>query len=283
MTLPGGGRQRGGRPREVSVKELSKRDMAILTDLGKLRLLTGRLIERLHFQDGSPLTSSRKSRSCLQRLYELGLVVRLERRIGGIRSGSSGFIYGLSGRGQKLTSATGPAGGTRLRRPWEPSAVFADHVLAVATLYVDLRGAERSGLVEVVDFEAEPACWRHWQGHGGEHRMLKPDCFVHLGSGELEHLAFVEVDRGTESLSVIRRKAEVFVDYWRSGVEQQRLGVFPKVLWLTTTDKRAEQLIDSLARLDPETWQLFQVGRLDQDIVQLIINNQTKGHSSWNN
>ena len=93
MTLPSGGGRRWERRKVVAGSELSTRDLAILGDLARLRLLTGRLIERLHFQDGSPLTAARKSRSSLQRLYEWGLIVRLERQIGGIRAGSSGFVY----------------------------------------------------------------------------------------------------------------------------------------------------------------------------------------------
>jgi Replication-relaxation len=271
MTPPGHGGKRRAR-RKMVVSELSERDLAILGDLARLRLLAGRLIERLHFADGSPLTAARKSRSSLQRLYESGLIVRLERRIGGIRAGSSGFVYGLSAQGQKLVETSGPAGGKRLRRPWEPSRLFAEHVLATSELYVQLREAERAGELELLAFQAEPAAWRHWNGHGGETKVLKPDCFVQLATGNYEHARFVEIDRATESLSVISRKARVYVDYWQSGMEQRHVGMFPKVLWLTTNQRRAEQLIDALARLDAETWQLFQVGLLADGVQPLITN-----------
>lgn len=273
MSLPGGAQGRGdrerrGRRRSLRQVEahLSERDRAILTDLGKFRLLTGRHIERLHFADGSPLTAARKSRSTLQRLYAQKLISRLDRRIGGIRAGSSGYIYALTASGQRIASRHGPAGGSRLRRHWEPSRLFTEHLLAISELYVGLVEADRAGAIELLDFQAEPACWRSWHGHGGEVRYVKPDALVQLAVGEVEAACFVEVDRGTESLSVIRRKSQAYVDYWHTGVEQARHELFPSVLWLTTDARRAEQIVDELARLDPETWKLFRVDQLARGI-----------------
>ncbi len=264
---------------------LSERDLAVLDDLGRVRLLTGRLIQRLHFEEGSPLTSARKTRSTLQRLSEMGVVTRLERRIGGVRAGSSGYLYGLGALGQKVMDVGGPAGGSRHRRPWEPSRWFAEHVLAVSELFVELREAERARRTELLGFDAEPAAWRQWAGLGGEPQILKPDAYVELGLSDgdecFEELAFVEVDRSTESQTVIKREALVYVDYWRSGTEQTKSGVFPRVLWLADTDQRADQITATLARLAPDTWQLFQVGTIEHGVDLLLgeeANNQpTKG------
>jgi hypothetical protein len=72
--------------------------------------------------------------------------------------------------------------------------------------------------------------------------QLKPDAFVRVGVGDWEHLAFVELDRGTEGSSALQRKAEAYQAYWRSGHEQQQAGVFPRVVWLAATARRQEQL-----------------------------------------
>lgn len=245
--------------RAASPAELSERELAVLADLARVRLLTGRHVQRLHFGAGSPLTAARRARSLLQRLSERQLVVRLERRIGGLHAGSSGFVYGLSARGQWLVSGRGPAGGRRLRRPWEPSSLFTDHVLAVSELYVRLREAEEQGELDLLGFDAEPAGWRWWLGPGGERLVLKPDAVVALAAGDYEYRSFVELDRSTESRTVILRKAEAYVRYWREGSEQQRLGLFPRVVWLVPDERRKVQLVDALSRLAPDTGQLFQV------------------------
>jgi len=58
-----------------------------------------RQIQRLHLPGGSPVTRARRTRALLQRLTELGVVVRLERTVGGVQPGSSAQVFGLSGRG----------------------------------------------------------------------------------------------------------------------------------------------------------------------------------------
>src|SRR5262249_1881414 len=146
-----------------------------------------------------------------------GVLHRLDRRIGGVYAGSAGYVYGLSAAGQRLTTHTGPAGGKRLRRPWEPAAGFVDHVLAVSERYGGLRTLEREGRIEVIRFDAEPACWRRWTTVNGEHATLKPDAFAVLGVADYELHRFVEVDRSTESTTVLARKAMAYVDYWKTG------------------------------------------------------------------
>lgn len=249
---------------------LSERDWAILRDLARLRLATGRQLQRLHVADGSPLTQSRRSRSILQRLSDVGVLVRLERQVGGVHAGSSGFTYGLSAVGQRLTSGVGPAGGARLRRPWEQAPSFIDHLLLVTELYVLLREAEAAKDCELLEFEAEPPCWRWWSGPSGERLVLKPDAFVRLGVGDFEQVSFVEVDRSTESSTVLKRKAETYVAYWCSGTEQAREGLFPRCVWLVPDAKRQEQLTGVLARLDPKAWQLFQVVRFEEAASALM-------------
>ena len=251
-------------------RQLSERDWAVLRDLARVRLLTVRQIQRLHVSDGSSLTRSRRARSLTQRLHDLDLVTRLGRRVGGVYAGSAGHVYGLSSRGQRLVSGNGPAGGRRLRRPWEPSPFFTDHILGVSELYVGLRELEADKQIEDLVFQAEPAGWRTWNGIGGEQLVLKPDAFVRFAHGDYEHSYFIELDRSTQSRSVIQRKGETYVDYYRSGTEQNRLGLFPRVLFLTLDERRQDQIVEALAKLDPDDWQLFQATTTEQAFRDVV-------------
>lgn len=246
------------RPRAGLIRQLSERDREVLLALARLRLLTGVQVQRLCVADGSPVTRARRARALLQRLADLKLVVRLGRSVGGVRAGSSGYVYGLSGNGQALLATTGPMGGRR-RRVWETSPSFQDHVLAAADLYVGLVEADRAGVAELLTFEAEPPCWRKFAGGSGETVTLKPDTFVRLGIGELERSAFVEVDLGTESGPTITRKCEVYAAYWRTGIEQQRHGVFPSVLWLANDERGAIRIAEAIRRLPQDAQHLFEV------------------------
>lgn len=255
---------RGTAARVVRLRrELGERDLAVLASLQKLRLLTTAQIARLHFADLSPSTQARRCRALLQRLARLRLVVRLPRAIGGVRAGSRGHVYGLSGLGQAVLDAGDTS--KRRRTVWQGKPYFQDHMLAVAELYVRLVETCRNSKAELLVFEAEPACWQRFPGPAGQTVMLKPDAYVRIGIGEYDLASFVECDLGTESLPTIQRKAQVFVSYWRSGLEQQRLGVFPRVLWLAPNNHRVTAMRDALRRVVAGTApELFSVATDDE-------------------
>ena len=241
-------------------RRLSDRDIAILGDVAKVRLLHARQIERLHFQAGSRLSSVRLARRTLQRLHDLGLLIRLDRRIGGALAGSSGYIYVLNTLGQRLLDISGPAGGQRRRRPWEPSPAFQDHILQISELYVSLRELERDhSNTELIDFQAETACWRRFSNLGGGTVTLKPDAFIQLADGDYEQVSFIEVDRGTEHVPALKRKLAVYIDAYRAGVEQASGDAFPNVVWIVPGAVRADTLATQIKRLLPEHRALFRV------------------------
>ena len=59
---------------------------------------------------------------------------------------------------------------------------------------------------------------------------LRPDLFVRIAAGDLELRWFIEVDRGTEHLPAVMRKSTAYDRYYRGGVEQEKHGVFPRVM-----------------------------------------------------
>lgn len=242
--------------------DVSERDLAIMETVARLRLVSADQIQRLHFP-GDP---SRNRRRVLQSLTDRRLVARLDRVVGGHRSGSAGYLYRLDVAGLQLLATRH---GRRLRRPSTPGAPFIRHVLATSELYVGLTEASRQGAVELLEFQAEPAAWRPFPGRGGGTATLKPDAYVRLGLGEYEDSWFVEIDRGSESQSTIAAKLGVYRAYWSSGREQARRGVFPRVLWLVPSERRRQLIVDTCSRQPAESWQLHQVTLFD-DAVGLM-------------
>ncbi|OKJ97413.1 replication-relaxation family protein [Amycolatopsis sp. CB00013] len=257
-------RGRAGRLRE----RLSDRDLEVLKTLYQLRLATSRHLQRLHVPDGSARTRTRRTRALLQRLSDLRLVVRMARTVGGTRSGSSAHIYGLSGLGLAVLNVQGPYG-RRRRRVWETKPHFARHVLAVTELAVSLTERSRPSAVDLVTFDGEPACWRPYPGPMGVPITLKPDAYVHVGVGEFERHALIEMDMATESLPSVRRKCASVIHYFNSGVEQGRRGIFPVVLWLVPSEHRQRQLEEVIADLETEYRHLFTVA-LQEDGPALL-------------
>ncbi len=225
--------------------ELSVREIAIVSQVAELRLMSGRQIARVHFADeahGSAEAASRACRRSLERLAWNRLLIRLERRIGGVRAGSGSFVYALGPVGQRLIGLDGPR-----RRFREPSASFVDHTLAVSELVVELILADRAGRVELLEAQAEPACWRSYSDMSGR-KLLRPDLFVALGIGEYELRHFIEMDRGTEHLPAVLRKCRAYDAYYRSGREQARHEVFPRVLWIAPNERRCHQIATAIGR-----------------------------------
>jgi hypothetical protein len=126
----------------------------------------------------------------------------------------------------------------RRRHFREPSTAFTNHTLAIGQVVVDLGVAARRGGFEVEEIQTEPRCWRRFGGVGTQ-SLLRPDLFVSLGIGELEHRWFVEVDLGTEHVTTLVRKCQLYIRYYQSGLEQQRHDVFPRVCWMLPSEQRA--------------------------------------------
>jgi hypothetical protein len=252
-----------GRPR-ITVARLAQltdhlddRDLTLLATVRRLRVASHNQLQRLHF--GNDDSAARQARRVLSRLVEVDVLARLERRVGGRRAGSAGFVYALGLAGQRLAGGRGPAGGQRVEEAWTPSRSYLKHALAVSELYCQLQAAAVAGRFDLLDFEGEPSCWRRFIGSGGSVVTLKPDCFVRLAVGDLERLAFVEVDCATESPRALDRKLERYRDYVRSGAEAERWGVVPLVLWLVPDERRASVIVEACSRQPAILWKLYQV------------------------
>jgi hypothetical protein len=227
-------------------EQLSERDLAILGDLDRFRLLTTGQIQRLHFAEhASSLASARACNRALVRLRELGVIGSLDRRIGGVRRGSASYVWQLDATGERFLRTT--AGHAHRRRFLEPGATFVNHTLAVNEVAVSLIETARSNPdFRIESLVTEPANWRSYLGAGGETNWLKPDLYaVTIGrdaSGDYEEHAFLEIDLGTEHMPRIQAKCRMYAAYGATGAYQTEHGLFPSVVWLSSDAPRRQVL-----------------------------------------
>jgi hypothetical protein len=243
--------------------QLSDRDHHIVDLVARFRVMSGSQLRELFWPEGAPETRARLARRGLARLASLELLTPLARRVGGVRAGSAGYCFALGPAGQRLLASGRP------RRPVTPGARHLAHTLAVAQLYVDLVAAERWALSELLSFDPEPACWRRYAGPFGARETLKPDAYLRLASGDYEDSWFVEIDLDTEGRATIAGKAERYVDCFHAGAVQQAEGVFPKTIWITPTEKRAQALRAIFSRLPENAGRLFTVTTQDEAVALL--------------
>lgn len=245
-------RRTGARQLARIADRLSDRDRQVLRLVGEHRFLTTHQVQQFCFLDHqSQATASRVTRRVLGRLDRTGLLVPLDRRVGGYRAGSAATIWRLSASGRRLLGIDGKRGANT------PSERFLKHCLAIADVHVLLAQHRRIEAIEGVAVEVEPASWRRYQGAAGEPRWLQPDLYAEITTADFLDRHFIEVDLGTESLPTLLKKCQQYEEYRRSGVEQERHGSFPLVVWLFLDQDRARSLVAAVRRSSKLTEAMF--------------------------
>lgn len=245
----------GARQLHRLTDRLSDRDRAVLDLVAQHRYLTTSQLQHFCFLDHqSAATGARVTRRVLRRLEQAGLLRPLARRVGGVRAGSAATIWRLAPAGARIVY-----GDDKRRRPVEPSERFLNHCLAIADVHVLLHQHRRIEAIEDVAVEVEPASWRTYQGAGGERRWLQPDLYAEITSSDFVDRHFIEVDLGTESLPTLLKKCHQYEEYRRSGLEQDRHGSFPLVVWLFLDESRAARLAAAVRRTGKLTDAMYRV------------------------
>jgi hypothetical protein len=230
-------------------ESLSERDWAVVRDVARLRLATGAQLERLHFADLADTSRPVVRRRVLGRLVEARVLATLERRIGGIRAGSSGLVFALDTCGKRLLASEGRAIRTRT-----PSARHVRHVLAVSQLYVDLVELAGAGRIALEQFAAEPASW--WPD--GRDGWMKPDAHVLVANNEHRDHWWVEVDLATEHGPALKRKLATYLDFYDRG-QFGPGGIVPWVLVSVPDAKRFSEVVRLIRRMPMQATQLITV------------------------
>ena len=214
--------------------DLQGRDQAILQALESSRYMTSGQISRQHFEadHANPSAAQRAANRAMHRLQDYGLISSLNRRVGGVKGGSAGYVWGLTPPGVRFMNLG--ADDQPRKRNFEPSPRFVEHTIGVSELNVQLLGMAG---IAIVNIQFEPNCWRSYSD-----KTLKPDLYAVTSDGEYEDSWFFELDLATEAPSRVIAKCEQYQDYYRSGMEQSDNGVFPMVVWIVPSPKRRDSL-----------------------------------------
>lgn len=224
--------------------DLSERDWALLRLLSRHCYATTKQLQRRLFTDhATPSAATRATVRVLDRLLQQRLVTRLERKIGGHTRGSASYIWHLDAAGERLTRRDG---GSR-RRFTDPSLPFLDHCLQVTETAVVLHELTSASNLRLTKLEIETEAWRSFLTRHGIATILKPDLYARLSGPDFDDHWYIEVDLGTESVvPVLRDKCAAYAAYRAIGRAQAEHGVFPRVLWIVPTQRRADRLTTAI-------------------------------------
>jgi hypothetical protein len=246
--------------------QLSERERRAVQTIADLRLATHAQLAALTAPRDAELTedsAARAARRLLAGLTDAGLLARLERRIGGVRAGSAGYVYYLGPVGQRLVAYWEGRGVTRGRVRPEPGPRFVRHRLMVSQMYVDAHLANEAGLLDLLAFTVEPDCWRSYVDGRGQKVILKPDASARIRTDRGDRRVFIEVDLATESRPVVERKLRTYIDYFNADDREC------SVLLVTPTTAREVVLEEVRQTLTPEARDRFRVATLDGGVERL--------------
>lgn len=251
---------------------LSARDISLLDLLAEHRFLTTHHLQAFCFHDHSTHASAaRTARRVLTRLARESLVERMARRVGGMRAGSDAHVWRITSVGQRLRALRiGTGSSVRVRTP---SARFVEHYLAVADVRLQIVDAERRGLLSISRVQIEPICWQSYTGRGGNRETLKPDLAAVTTPSEAREYEdhwYIEVDRATESIPTVLKQCHAYEDCRRSGLVQDERGVFPLIVWVVPTERRATNVRNGIRRAHGMDIEHYRVCTPDQLLPLLL-------------
>lgn len=245
---------------------LSPRDLQVLGFLSAHSYATTKQIQRRYFTAHATTNSAtRATVRVLDRLLEHRLVGRLDRKIGGHTRGSASYIWHLDAAGERLTRTKGAP----RRRYADPAWPFLEHTLQITETAVQLHELTASDDLELTRLDTEPSSWRSFLTPQGGTAILKPDLFATVSSAEFDDHWYIEIDRETETLPVLLTKCRTYATYRRTGRAQAEHGVFPRVLWVLPTQRRAARLRAAIAGEPDLPARLFTTITADQLVATI--------------
>jgi len=219
------------------------RDRQIVMSVARFQQLSAGHLRSMLFDD---LASQTPLDRALKRLVDRKYLARIERRmVGGKGAGSGQYVYQLGRQGWLLAG--------REKKYW-PFRAVDYHTLAIADAFVEVLELQHRGRIEILNYITEPETRTHIGGV-----ELRPDLTLEVDdllNGRTVTL-WVEVDMGTERLSVIKAK---LASYWHAYENApESLRVFPQVLFLAADNDRAKELRWAVEQGSREAQGLFVV------------------------
>jgi hypothetical protein len=172
----------------------------------------------------------------LRRLRQRGLVTTNALLAGDPEGMPTRIAYFLTASGRRVFGALEP--GLPQRRPRVEGTFLLAHALMVAEIALAfLRHARAHRDRDLLTWECD---WQVAEDLGRQ--PVAPDARLVYETAEGHIHAFVEADRGSERSRFFARKIERYLDLYRAGSWRARLPVWPLILTVTRTDRRASEL-----------------------------------------
>lgn len=221
---------------------LTHRDLRIVTDVNQFRILTREQLERLgHFQ------SKTRANAVLLRLVRFGY---LSRRYLPAVAGTQRALYFLGPKGVALTQGTNPSERRNIKAI---SDLFLAHQLLVTDVHIGFR---RDASVRIERWMTDEDLRTSQLG-------IVPDGHIEYTHGDKRFGAFLELDRGTETLGRFQAKVRAYIHLTTTDGYRKAFGhTFFRVLVVAPSATRIEHLRTVTAAITDRIFWFTTVERL---------------------
>lgn len=216
---------------------LTDRDKQILAIIREAKyLLTGQL-QRLF-----SLSSRGYTTRLLRKLKDYGLINALPPKHVAERTEC---IWYLTEAGERLFNLGKEK--PRVRKVVERNTfTYLRHIIAVAEVYVQVIELTRKDPeITLARHQFEPTCWRFYNHHDKD-ITLKPDLMLVTNLDDFEDKWFIEMDLNTEDIHVIMEKCKRYHQYYATGIEHKKHGIFPMVVWIVPNARRRKLIEENI-------------------------------------
>ncbi len=229
------------KPENLKPIQLQERDKLLVEALDDYGLLTTEQIRYLLFPSMS------RARKRLHLLWQHGLVHKIERptRLG---EGTKSYLFRPNAKGRRLTGAKTIRNGNGHKVP-VLSPLYAEHQIAVNRFRICLTlalGKTPEITLETwkKDGQLRLKVSRHKAG-GSESATIVPDAYFSLKSEGSKYGYFLEIDRGTATISRLKKKLLGYATIFRSPRSFDPL-IAPgfRVLIVTSSARRRQSLLE---------------------------------------
>jgi hypothetical protein len=250
-------------PKTALSIELQDRDLAVFRGLLESRIMTAKHIAVLYF-DGSRESAKKR----LQKLKAAGFVAERVRRV------NEPSILFLTRKALSELKAQGILSDypdlslASFEKRIPVSALTLRHELEVMDVKAAFYAAVRvRPQLTIAEFSTWPLLYQfevRLDGYIGALRPVKPDGFVRihetLANGDTaEHTFFLEVDRSSETIETLVRRAKLYLDYYRTGGFATQHGANPedyksfpfRVLMIFKNEERRNNVAERLVHCNP--------------------------------
>ena len=240
----------------IQKRKITPRDLEVLKGIYYHRCLTSTQIAKMYYSKKDDGTENKAAlviaRRRLRTMYEAHLIDRFFIDVGE-NNGSSPQFCMLDSVGAYVVAGllNIPLDDLKWRKDQNKVLLpYLSHTVGINDFWLSVSEAADRKKHRVTDYRVENHCRAQFMFYE-DNVVLQPDAYFKYYVGSDGFHFFVEIDRGTMTMTQFSYKVKRYAKYYSSSAYLAEYPSFPAVMVVTTTDERARQIKKCIDENDP--------------------------------